>query len=300
MPERRTLITAMGTNPSAFKALDWGLLVTAAMIWGASFLFIAIGLDSFSPGVVTFLRLAFGAFTLAWFRASRTPIPRQDWGRVWLLGLVWMGLPLTLFPIAQQWITSSLAGMLNAAVPIPAAIIAAALLRAIPGRAQIVGLLIGLAGVIAVGLPSLSTSGTQALGTGLVLLAVTCYGLATNLAVPLQQRYGALPVLFRSQLAALVMVTPFALFDIPNSGFSVGSLGAVVALGVLGTALAFVAMTNLVGRVGATRGTIAIYFMPIVAIALGVAVRSETIHPVSIVGTGLVIVGAYFASRSEA
>jgi drug/metabolite transporter (DMT)-like permease len=73
----------------------------------------------------------------------------------------------------------------------------------------------------------------------------------------------------------------------------------MVPLGVLGTGLAFVLMTTLVGRVGASRGSIAIYFIPIVAMVLGVLVRSETIEPIAIAGTGLVLIGAWIASRRE-
>ncbi len=74
---------------------------------------------------------------------------------------------------------------------------------------------------------------------------------------------------------------------------------AVAALGSFGTGLAFVAMTTLVGRVGATRGSVAIYFLPVVAIALGVIFRDETVAAISLLGTGLVLVGAYLTSRRE-
>src|SRR5436309_1286640 len=112
---------------------------------------------------------------------------------------------------------------------------------------------------------------------GLVLLAVLFYGIAVNLAVPLQQRYGALPVLFRAQLVALVLLAPAALVSLPSSDFALSSALAVMALGFFGTGWAFVAMTTLVGRVGATRGSVAIYFLPVVAIALGVVFRDETV-----------------------
>src|SRR5690606_39579962 len=67
----------------------------------------AIGLDHFHPGLVTFLRVGFGAATLALVpRARHTPIAREDWPRVVVLGVIWIALPLTFFPIAQQWINS--------------------------------------------------------------------------------------------------------------------------------------------------------------------------------------------------
>jgi drug/metabolite transporter (DMT)-like permease len=73
----------------------------------------------------------------------------------------------------------------------------------------------------------------------------------------------------------------------------------VAALGVFGTALAFVGFTTLLGRVGAARGSVTIYFLPLVAMVLGAVVRKETIAALSIAGTGLVLIGAYVASRTE-
>jgi drug/metabolite transporter (DMT)-like permease len=135
-------------------------------------------------------------------------VAREDLPRIALLGITWMGVPLILFPVAQQWIDSSVAGMLNAALPLTSAVWAAALLRRWPEGRQVLGLVVGLVGVVLISLPELPTdaiasegSAATLLGVGLVLLAVVLYGLSTNLAVPLQQRYGGLPVLLRAQLA---------------------------------------------------------------------------------------------------
>jgi drug/metabolite transporter (DMT)-like permease len=73
----------------------------------------------------------------------------------------------------------------------------------------------------------------------------------------------------------------------------------MIPLGVLGTGLAFVLMTTLVGRVGGPRGSVAIYFVPIVAIALGMIVRGDTIEPVAVAGAVLVLLGAWITSRKE-
>lgn len=295
----RLSITVAGTNQEAFSPMEWGLLAAVAGIWGSSFLFIAIGLQAFEPAVVTFARLGLAAATLALVPAARRPVERADLPRIALLGVIWQGIPLLLFPIAQQWIDSSLAGMLNGAMPLATALIATLLLRRLPGRLQLIGLMVGFAGVVAISWPAVQNADATALGTALVLLAITLYGISANLAVPLQQRYGSLPVLLRAELVALALVAPFGLWQIPASRWSWESALAMVPLGILGTALAFVAMTTLVGRAGATRGSIAIYFIPIVAIVLGVLVRSESVAGISLVGTGLVIVGAWLTSRRE-
>ncbi len=306
-PRRRLLDTTTGTRLDAYGPGEWGMLVAIALIFGSSFLLMDIGLDAFTPGVVSLARIGLGALTLAMIpRARRGRIEREDWTRVALLGIAWMGVPQLLFPIAQQWIASSVAGMINAAMPLTSAVWAAVLLRRLPGRGQVTGLLIGFAGIVAISVPEIPVGlggddGTAltALGTGLVVLAIVLYGLSANLAVGLQQRYGALPVLLRAQLAALVLVTPFGLAGVPGSRFEIGPALAMIPLGTLGTALAFVLMTTLIGRVGGPRGAVPTYFTPIVAIALGVALRGEDLHPLALIGTVLVLIGAWIATRRE-
>jgi drug/metabolite transporter (DMT)-like permease len=303
----RLLHTGEGSSLEAFGPGEWGLLAAVATIWGSSFVLIDVGLEAFTPGVVALFRVLFGALALAVIPRARQPVDRSDLPRIALLGVTWMGVPLILFPVAQQWIDSSVAGMLNAAVPLTTAVWAAALLRRWPGRPQLVGLLLGFAGIVLISLPELPTdaiaaegSGAAVAGVGLVLLAVVLYGLSANLAVPLQQRYGALPVLLRSQLAAMVIIVPFGLATASGSTWSWTAAAAMVPLGALGTGLAFALMTTLVGRVGGPRGSIAIYFTPIVAIGLGVGLAGEALHPLAAVGCGLVVGGAWFTSRRQA
>jgi drug/metabolite transporter (DMT)-like permease len=269
-------------------------------MWGSSFLFIAIGVDSFAPGVVAFARLALGAATLALFPRARNRVEAPDWRRVAALGVLWMAVPFVLFPLAEQRISSALAGMLNGAVPLFTALFAAILLRKLPGRGQAAGLILGFVGVVAIAFPAVEESSFTAVGVLLILLAVFLYGISFNIAVPLQQRYGALPVLLRAQLVALAVVTPVASVQLPQSDWSWPSALAMVPLGVLGTGVALVAMTNLAGRAGAARGSIAIYFLPIVAVFLGVIFRDETIAVLSLMGMVLVLGGAWLTSRREA
>ena len=291
--------TAEGSRAQAFGALDWGLFSFCGLVWGASFYFIAVGVDHFAPAMVAALRLAFGSAVLAAAPPSRKAIEPADARRFWFLALIWMAIPFTLFPIAEQWVASSVAGMINAGVPVFAALVAAVLLRRLPGRVQAIGLSLGLIGVAIVTLPSAGDGASSALGVILLIIAVALYGLAVNLAVPLQQKYGGLAVTFRTQLAALAMVAPLALWGLRSSTFAWSSLGAVAALGIAGTGLALVAMTTLVGRVGATRGSTTTYVFPIVAILLGVLFRNEDLHSVAVLGTALVIAGAIVASRAE-
>jgi drug/metabolite transporter (DMT)-like permease len=297
----RLLHTAPGTRPEAFGPTEWGLLATCALIWGSSFLWIEVGLEALRPTVVTLCRVALGTAALVLVPAARrTRIDRSDWPRVVLLALVWMVVPLTLFPVAQQWIASSVAGMINGAVPLTTALVAVLLLRALPGRVQSVGLLVGFGGVVAIAWPEVHHADSTALGVLLVVVAVFCYGVGANIAVPLQQRYGALPVLLRALVVALVLVTPAGLIGLRGSEVAGRSLAAMLPLGLLGTGWAYVALATLVGRAGAARGAVAVYFTPVIAIVLGVVVRSEHVAAISLLGAALVIGGAWLTSRAEA
>jgi drug/metabolite transporter (DMT)-like permease len=295
----RFINTAPGTRTEAFGALEWALLASTSVMWGSSFLFIAEGLEAFPPSVVTLVRLALGALTLALFPATRRPVDRVDLPRIALLGLVWMAIPLTLFPIAQQSVDSSIAGMVNGGTPLFAALVAAILLRRKPRPVQLAGILVGFGGVVLITVPSASGAGGSVSGLLLIVLATSMYGLAVNLSVPLAQRYGSLPVLLRAQLVALIAVAPFGLTGLGDATWSWSAAAAMVVLGALSTGLAFVAMTELAKRVGATRGSIGIYFIPMVATILGMMFRSERPAGLAFVGMAFVILGAWLSSRRE-
>lgn len=283
----------------AFAPRDWGLLAAVAAMWGSSFLLIDIGLNQLEPTAVAWLRLLFGAATLACFPAARRGIARADWFGVAVLGLVWMAVPFMLFPLAQQSIASSVAGMLNGAAPLFTALIAAVYTRRAPSKVPLAGLLIGFAGVLAINWPAAQGATATVIGAGMVVLATLFYGIAFNLAVPLEERNGALPVIWRAQLVALVLDAPAGLGGVTNSSWSWAGMTAMLVLGALSTGLAFAAFTTLVGRVGAARGSVTVYFVPVVAIILGVVLGGETVAVIALAGTALVLVGAYLASREE-
>jgi len=290
--------SAEGHVTESFALQDWGLLSSIALMWGSSFIFIDEAVESFEPWLIAVLCLSFGAATLAWFGRARVFIERWDWRAIVLLAFLWMAAPFVLFPTAQQWIDSSLAGMINGSSPIFAAVTAALIARSVPMPRQVMGILLGFAGVVALTSPAVQGARSTALGVLLVLIASVFYGVALNIAEPLQRRYGSLPVLLRAQMVALAMLAVPGLVSVSNSSFSWSSLLAMLPLGCLSTGVAFVAMGTLVGRVGATRGSLAIYFIPIVAIVMGWLLRDENIEFISIVGTGMVIAGAALASRN--
>ena len=290
---------AQGSQLGPFGLVEWALLSGVALIWGSSFLLIDIGLESLEPATVTWVRVTFGFLILAVAPVARRKVDPADYPRVVLLGLAWVVVPFTMFPIAQQHIDSALAGMLNATVPIFSISTAMVLTRSLPRFRQAAGIALGFAGAFSIGLPAARDSSAAAWGVFLVVLATLFYGIALNVAVPLQQRYGAPAVMMRAIGVAAVVTAPFGLAGLAGSHWSTGPVLAVTVLGVINTGAAFVIMTVLVGRVGATRGAVAVYFIPIVAMALGMAFRSEVILPLQWAGTGVVLFGAWLTSRRE-
>lgn len=299
MSRRRLVVTASGLNAGAFGWLDWLLMAGTGLMWGSSFLFIAEALEAFPPAAISLIRLLLGALALGATSRARARVDREDLPRIALLGIVWMAVPLLLFPVAQQWVDSSIAGMINGGVPLFAAVIAALLLRNLPQRAQTAGLLVGFAGVLLITLPSATEAGGSPLGVGLLVAATAMYGFAVNISVPLTQRYGALPVLWRAQLTAIVITAPFGIPGAVGSTWAASAVISLIVLGLMSTGVAFVAMAELGKRVGPTRGAIGIYFIPVVAMVLGVLFRDETVAATAVAGTGLVLAGAWLSSRRE-
>jgi drug/metabolite transporter (DMT)-like permease len=291
--------TAAGTHLGAFEAVDWLLFVSIGAIWGSSFLLIAIGLEAFEPGVVTWVRILFGAAVLWLVPAARVPVAPADRVRLGALSVLWVAVPFTLFPIAEQSISSGLTGLLNGAMPIFAVTIGSLMLRRLPRRIQLLGLVVGFVGVASIALPRVTEGSSQALGVSLVLIATICYGVAINIAAPLTQRYGALPVMARMLALASLWTAPLGLLGLGGSTFAWNSMVAVACLGVFGTGIAFVLMGRLVGRVGSARASFATYLIPVVALVLGIAFRDEELHLSSVIGVVLVIAGAALASRRE-
>jgi drug/metabolite transporter (DMT)-like permease len=276
--------------------IDWLLIVVPGVIWGASFLFIAEGLTAVAPDGVTFIRILIGFLTLSLVPGARQPIDRADWRGVAALGLLWFAFPMSMFPHAEQWISSALTGMLNATVPLFATAVAAVLHRQWPPAMVAVGIAVGLFGGVLMAWPGLGEGGSSALGIGLVIVACVSYGFAVNLARPLQQRNGALPVVWRALLVALILTAPLGLPRALDGQWTPRAVLSLLALGALGTCLASVMTTIAAGRLGATSASVSAYFIPVVALILGVLVRHEHVAVLSLIG-GAISLGAAWVVR---
>ena len=281
------------------SAADWALLIAPGLIWGASFLFIAEGLEAVGPNGLTFTRILVGFLTLIFFPAARRPIRREDWPATALLAVLWMAFPLSMFPYAEQHVSSALTGMLNGANPLFTAAVAAFLARRAPSRGVAIGLAVGLTGTALIALPSLNQGSNSVLGVVLCLAALASYGFALNLARPLQQRNGALGVIWRALGVALVLTAPLGIPELLRSHWTPAPLFSILALGALGTGIAPVLLAVAAGRAGATRASATTFLIPAVALALGVAIRGEQVAALSIVGGAVCLLGAWGVRRAQ-
>ena len=283
--------------------VDWLLIGVPGVIWGASFLFIAEGLAAVAPNGVTFLRILIGFSALSLVPAARRPIRAADRGRTVALGVLWLAFPLSMFPFAEQHVSSALTGMLNGSTPIFAAIVAGLVARRLPSRAMVIGLGVGVAGACVMALPGITPEAAaegQTTGVWMILAALVSYGVAINLAGPLQQRNGALPVIWRAQAVALVLTAPLGVPAALNGHWSPRPVAALLALGALGTCVANVVSATAAGRLGPTRASASTFLMPVVALILGIVVRHERVSLVSVAGTAICLVGAWLVRRAGA
>ncbi|MFH8565354.1 DMT family transporter [Streptomyces sp. NPDC017988] len=303
-PPRSRTAAATAAAPSARPpgrpALDWrirfGIL---SLIWGFSFLLIKVGTEAYAPFQVTLGRLVFGtAVVAAVLVVKRERLPRgaRTWLHLAVAALFLNALPFSLFAYAELTIPSTLAGICNATSPLwGMALSLVALSEDRPTRRRVAGLGLGFFGVLTVLGAWQGFSGLDVTGTVLALLASLSYPIGwiyvrrtlagaghSNLSLT-----GAQLLLATVELA---VVTP--LFTSMPTSFPVMPLLAIVALGALGTGLAFLLQYALVSEVGPTTAQMVTYFVPVIATAAGVAVLGESLSWSTPVGAVIVLAGA--------
>ena len=271
--------------------VNWLLLVVPGIIWGASFLFIAEGLTAMAPNGVTFTRIAIGFLTLSLFPSARKPVARADWAGTAALGVLWLAFPLSMFPFAEQHVSTALTGMLNGATPLCVAAVASLIAHRLPDRGTLAGLVIGFGGAMLMALPALGGS-SSAFGVGLIAVALVSYGVALNIARPLQQRNGAIPVIWRALGIAVILTAPLGVPAVLEAHWTWPAALSLMCLGAGGTAIAHIMTATAAGRLGATKASATAFLMPVVALMLGVVIRGESVTIVSLLGAAVCLFGA--------
>lgn len=299
-PSRPTTFqTNAGSDTGEFATKHWLWLFSNAAIFGSAFLWISISLRGFPAPIVAFGRVALGCGALALLPMARQRIDRTDWPRVVIVGIAGQGGPALLFAMAEQRISSALTGMLVSSVPIATVVIAAILTRVAPSKRRVFGLAVGTCGVILLVSPTLGDASAKPSGIVMVLIAVMGYGLSASLYVPLQQKYGAIPVAMWALAVGTVLLIPLAAPSIGDIEWRLDSVLAVSILGVLGTGIGRAMLITFMGRVGAARGSIIAYLVPVMALVLGVVALDETVEVIQVAGVAVALVGGWLVSRNE-
>jgi len=284
----------------------WFLFLLVGFLWGIPYLFIKVAVDpdnGFTPATVVCLRTAIGAAILIplAIRGGHFSAALKGYKYVALYALLEMIGPWILIGTAEQKISSGLAGLLVASVPIWATIFAS--LRGdktVWQRKRLFGIVVGFIGLIAVvGIESI-TGTADALSIFMVLLASIGYSYAVMMV------QGALPGVSGVAINAVAMAIaalfylPFAIAQWPTHAISAGAIRAVIGLGVLSTGAAFAAFFTLANIIGVARGSLVTYLNTACAVVLGVIILDEPLTTGIILGLPLVLIGSYFASRKPA
>jgi drug/metabolite transporter (DMT)-like permease len=280
-----------------------GLILFGLMsvIWGVPYFFIRIAVAEITPATLVFARTAIAAAILlpiAILQVDLRPILRR-WRWVVAFAAVEVAVPWVLLGSAEQHISSSLAGLLVAGVPLVGSAIALASGDADRlGRTGLLGLLVGLAGVAAiVGGDFEASDATALLEVGLVVV-----GYAVGPAI-LSRYLAGLPsvgVMALSLALCAAVYAPIAALQWPSVVPSTNALASVATLAVVCTAAAFVLFAALIAEIGPVRATVITYVNPAVAALLGVLVLQETFTVAMAIGFGFVILGSALATRPAA
>ncbi|HTX72759.1 MAG TPA: DMT family transporter, partial [Rectinemataceae bacterium] len=273
------------------------LFAALALIWGIPYLLIKVAMSELAPASLVFLRTAIGALILlpvVLLRGRfRELLPR--WRPLLLYTLVEIGIPWVLLSDAERRVSSSLAGLLVASVPLVSAVMA----RITGGRdrlaaLQIAGLCVGLGGVFV--LLGFDVGGGQTLA--LLEIAVVVLGYALGPLVISRGLAGlpTLDVVAASLAVSALAYAPAGIALLPRSLPGIQVIGAVAGLGAVCTALAFVVFFKLIAEVGPTRATVVTYLNPAVAVAAGVLVLGEPFTLATGLGFVLIIAGAWLAT----
>jgi drug/metabolite transporter (DMT)-like permease len=288
-------------NPT--KSSNWLLnYIVLGIIWGSSFFFIMLALRTLPPIGVAFWRTAIGAVTLAAILViQKVAIPKSfnQWLLLWVSGLLMSGIPAVLFGFAEQHVSSALASIINASTPVFTVLAIMIAFRAEKPKPQVLaGLGLGLVGVFVVLGIWQGFGDNDPLAVGALLLAVTFYGFGS----PFVRRFIE-PMKIDSKTAVFGQVSTSAISLLPfylAGPLTVGpatfeSVSGMLALGVLGTGLAYVLYYRLLATVGSPIASAVTYVTPVVGVAIGVAVLHESISWHEPVGALVIILGAAVA-----
>ena len=282
------------------SARAWATFAAVSVLWGIPYLFIKVAVDDgISPGFLAWARVVLGAavlLVLAWRAGVLGPL-RGHWRWLLAYAVVEIAIPFPLIAAGERHVSSSLAAIIIAAVPLFVALLALRFDRAERATGlRLAGLVVGLAGVVALVGIDVAGRTDELVGAGAVLLAALGYAAGPMI---LKRRLGALDpraTMGASLALAVVLLTPAAALAPPHGTPSAAALASLAVLGVLCTAAAFVLMAALVVEIGPGRALVVTYVNPVVAVALGIVVLGESLGPGALIGLVMILAGSWLST----
>ena len=274
------------------------LFLSLGFVWGIPYLLIKVSVEYLSPEVIIFLRVLLAAMILMPVVIKRGYLRqlKGHWKWVFVFAIVEITFPFGALTFAELRLSSSMTGLLIAAVPIVSAIFAWRL--GIDDRItgmRVAGLAVGILGVAS--LVGFDLTGGELLSASLLIITVIGYALGP---IIVSQKLSTAPALAAIAMATAIntiIYAPFAFISRPTETVPLNVWLAVAVLGAICTALAFILFFSLVAEVGPARTTVITYINPAVAVILGVIVLSEPITLGLVVGFPLILIGSFLATR---
>ncbi|MDW3193848.1 MAG: DMT family transporter [Cytophagales bacterium] len=283
------------------------LLVLLAMCWGPSFLFIKLALLQLDPVLLSVLRIGIGAAVLnivLLLRGDYLPKDLKFWKASAVAAFFSVAFPFMLINWGQQFIDSSLGALLNGTTPFFTVIFSFLLLQSEPIPANKVrGIVLGFLGLIVLVYPNLLEGVNASLkGIIAIVLASTSYGVGW---VWVKKHLTSTPS-FKAPAAQLMIATlyllPFTFFTGQESdlaSLNLVTISSIVALGVLGTAIAFILYFRLIAQAGPSYASMVTYLVPVIGVVLGIIVLNETLTPWMLCGAGMILFGIYLGNKPK-
>ncbi|HEY1538070.1 MAG TPA: DMT family transporter [Solirubrobacteraceae bacterium] len=282
---------------------SWLLMGLLAALWGASYLFIKVGLDGgLQPVFIVWARIALGALVLVPIALRRGALKavRGRGGAIVVMALVQVVVPFLLITYGERHIASGLAGILVSSAPIFTALLAARFDEdERPRGVAVAGLVLGILGVVL--LFGLELSGdAEALAGGLmVLLASLGYAIGGLFLKHRLRGIAPVAIAASTMVAGALVLTPVALFALPSSAPSARAVASLLALGAGGTGLAFLIFYTLIAGIGPSRATLVTYIAPGFAVVYGVWLLSEPLGAGALLGLALILLGSWVAAEGR-